>query len=143
MIACVNKEKPPPPPPASYDAKVFDGAATVHALPVSSVATLSKYADSKFLPFVENHSKSTKRIHIVWDEYRVESLKETAREKREKGLRRKVAAHVKLPQNWQAFLQDSYNKEELLDLLTKQVETASFPADKVVYITPGKMLTNF
>ena len=139
LIACVNKEKPP----ASYDVKVFDGAAIVHALPVSSVATFSEYADSKFLPFLENHLKSTKRIHIVWDEYRVESLKEAAREKRGKGVRRKVAAHVKLPQNWHAFLQDSYNKKELFDLLTKQVETASFPADKAVYITSGKMLTNF
>ena len=143
LIACVNKEKPPPPPLASYDVKVFDGAAILHALPVSSVATFSEYADSKFLPFLENHLKSTKRIHIVWDEYRVESLKEAAREKRGKGVRRKVAAHVKLPQNWQAFLQDSYNKKELFDLLTKQVETASFPADKVVYITSGKMLTKF
>lgn len=82
LIACVNKETQPPPPPASYDAKVFDGAAIVHALPVSSVATFSEYADSKFLPFLENHLKSTKRIDVVWDEYRVASLKDSAREKR-------------------------------------------------------------
>jgi len=143
LISCVNKETPPPPPPGSYDIKVFDGAAIVHALPVSSVATFSEYAASKFLPFLENHLKSTKRIDVVWDEYRVASLKESAREKRGKGVRRKVAGHVKLPQNWQAFLEDSSNKKELFDFLTKQVETASFPADRVVYITSGKMLTNF
>ena len=34
LISCVNKETPPPPPPATYDVKVFDGAAIVHALPV-------------------------------------------------------------------------------------------------------------
>ena len=71
------------------------------------------------------------------------SLKESAREKRGKGVRRKVAGHVKLPQNWQAFLKDSSNKKELFNLLTKQVETASFPADRVVYITSGKMQTTF
>ena len=86
------------------------------------------YADSKFLPFLENHLKSTKRIDVVWDEYRVASLKDSAREKRGKGVRRKVAGHVKLPQNWKAFLEDSSNKKELFDFLTKQVEAASFPA---------------
>ena len=29
------------------------------------------------------------------------------------------------------------NKKKLFDFLTKQVETASFPADRVVYITSG------
>jgi len=140
LIALVNKETPPS-PPASYDVKVFDGAAIVHALPVSSVATFSEYADSKFLPFLKNHLKSTKRIDIVWDEYRVASLKDSARKKRGKGVRRKVAGHVKLPQNWQAFLEDSSNNKELFDFLTKQVELASFPADQVVYITSGKTLT--
>ena len=113
----------------------------MHALPVSSVATFSEYADSKFLPFLDNHLKSTKRIDVVWDEYRVASLKDSEREKRGKGVRRKVPGHVKLPQNWQAFLEDSSNKKELFDFLTKQVELASFPADQVVYITSGKTLT--
>ena len=60
LIACVNKETLSPPQPASYNVKVFDGAAIVHALPVLSVATFSEYADTKFLPFLENHLKSTK-----------------------------------------------------------------------------------
>ena len=84
----------------------------MHALPVSSVLTLFEWAESWFLrPFQENHLKSTKRIKIVWDEYRVVSLKESACEKREKCVREKVAGHVKLPQNWQAFLEDSWNKK--------------------------------
>ena len=112
----------------------------MHVLPVSSVATFSEYADSKFLPFLKSHLKSTKRIDVVWDEYRVASLKESAREKRGKGVRRKVAGHVKLPQNWQAFLEDSFNKNELFDFLTKQVETASFPADSVAFA--GKLSVN-
>jgi len=83
------------------------------------------------------------RIDVVWDEYQVASLKEAAREKRGKSVRRKVPGHVRLPHNWQAILEDSSNKKELLDSSTKQVQTASFPVDKVVYITSGKMLTNF
>ena len=62
LISCVNKETPPfpPPPPASYNVKGLDGAAIVHGLPVSFVTTFSEYAASKFLPFLENHWKSTK-----------------------------------------------------------------------------------
>ena len=115
----------------------------VHALPLSPVATFSENADSKFLPFLENHLKSMKWIDIVWDEYQVVSLKEAAREQRGKGVRWKVAGNVKLPQNWQAFPEDSSNKKELFNFLTTQVETASFPADKVVYITSGKTVINF
>jgi len=44
LITCFNKETPPPSPPASYDVNAFDGAAIVHALPVSSVATFSELA---------------------------------------------------------------------------------------------------
>ena len=58
-------------------------------------------------------------------------------------MTRKVAGHVKLPHDLQAFLEDSSNKKELFDFLIKQVETTSFPADGVVYITSGKMLTTF
>ena len=85
----------------------------MHALQVSSVTTFSEYADSKFLPFLENQLKSTKRIDVVWEEYRGARLKEAAREKRGKGVRRKVTRHLKLSQNWRAFLEDSSNKKEL------------------------------
>ena len=77
----------------------------------------------------------------MWNEYHSASLKEATREKRGKGVRRKVTGHVKLPQNWQAFLEDTSNKKELFNFLTKQVETASFPVDKLVYITSGNTLT--
>ena len=140
LIVCVNKGASTS-PPAFYDAKVFDGAAIVHALPVSSVSTFLQYANSTFLPFLENHLQATTRIDVVWDDYRSASLKEATREKRGKGVRRKVAGHVKLPQNWQAFLEDSANKNELFSFLTKQVESASFPDDKVVCITSGNKLT--
>lgn len=93
----------------------------MHALPVSFVETFSEHADSKFLPFLENHFKSTTRIDVLWDEYRVASLKEAAHKKRGKGVRRKFVGHVNLPQNWQVFLEDSRNKKELFDFLTKQV----------------------
>jgi len=62
---------------------------------------------NRFLPFLESHLKSTKRIDVIWDEYHVASLKEAAREKRGKGVRLNLARHVKLPQKRQVFLEDS------------------------------------
>ena len=53
------------------------------------------------------------RLDLVWDTYLPESLKESTREKRGKGVRRKVSGQTKLPGKWMDFLRDSKNKEEL------------------------------
>lgn len=67
LIACIDNETPPL--PASYDVSVFDGAAILHGLLVSSITTFSEYANSKFLPYLENDLKSTKQVGVFWDEY--------------------------------------------------------------------------
>ena len=72
LFACVNRESPPP--PESYNVKVFDGAAVVHALQVSSVSMFLEYADCTFLPFLQNHLRCTKRVDVVWDAYHSASL---------------------------------------------------------------------
>ena len=58
----------------------------------------------------------TMRIDIVWDTYLPESLKES-REKRGKGVRRKVSGQTKLPGKWMDFLCDSKNKTEFFYVL--------------------------
>ena len=63
------------------------------------------------------------------------SLKESTREKRGKGVRRKVSGETKLPGNWMDFLRDSVNKKELFAFLTSKVAQFSWPPDKAVYVT--------
>ena len=75
---------------------------TVHALYVTNVSTFEEYADNvfiNFIPHLERQLRDTKRVDVVWDEYRPDSLKEGTREKRGKGVRRKVSGDTKLPGN--------------------------------------------
>jgi hypothetical protein len=125
-------------PPSSYDAKVFDGAVIVHALPLSTATTFSEYADKVFLPFITNQLKTANRVDVVWDTYRPDSVKEATREKRGKGARKKVSDKTKLPKNWNSFLLDAANKQELFALLSEKVRYLSCPEDKVVVITAGE-----
>jgi len=74
-------------------------------------------------------------VDVVWDMYKANSIKDSTREKRGKGQRRKVTSDTKIPPNWKAFLQDNINKEELLALLTSRVSNFHFPENKEVNIT--------
>ncbi len=66
------------------------------------------------------------RLDLVWDTYLPESLKESTREKRGKGVRRKVSGQTQLPGKWMDFLRDSKNKEELFAFLTSKVAEQGF-----------------
>ena len=78
------------------------------------------------------------RLDIVWDTYIADSLKESTREKRGKGVRRKVLGQTKLPGNWMDFLRDTKNKKELFAFLTSKVAGIVWPPDKSVYIASGQ-----
>jgi len=60
---------------------------------------------------------------------------ESTRQKRGKGVRRKVSGETKLPRNWSDFLNDSSNKKELFDFLTYKVANFVSAEGKAVYIT--------
>ena len=122
-------------PPSSYDCKIFDGAAVVHALPTTIVTTFNSYAEEIFIPFIVSQLQSTKRVDIVWDKYKENSIKDTTREKRGKGQRRKMTEDTKIAANWRGFLQDNSNKKELFSLLTNKVANFNFSEDKEVNIT--------
>ena len=67
--------------------------------------------------------------------HKEESLKSATREKRGKGVRRKVSSQTKLPANFASFLQDSQNKTELFNLISDKVAAREYPQDKAIYIT--------
>ena len=77
----------------------------------------------------------------MWDAYKESSIKESTREKRGEGVRRKVGETTKLPPNFQIiFLRDGKNKEELFKLLTEKVSAQDYETGKEVYITAGKLI---
>ena len=71
---------------------------------------------------------------MVWDTYIDNSVKASTRQKRGKGIRRKVAGKNKVPSNWREFLRDEINKKKLFDFLSASAE---YPDGKEVFVTSG------
>ncbi|XP_061894509.1 uncharacterized protein LOC133644183 [Entelurus aequoreus] len=128
-------------PPSTYDFKVLDGAVIVHCLPTIRVSTFDAYANEVFIPYLQKQLQDAKRLDVVWDTYIPDSLKESTREKRGRGVRRKVSGPTKLPGNWMDFLRDPINKKELFDFLTSKIQEFSWPPTKAVYVTSGQAVS--
>ena len=124
-------------PPEDLDVKLLDGAAVVHLLPTTNMVTFDQYANQVFIPYILRQVENCKRFDVVWDTYVPNSIKESAREKRGKGIRRKVAGKNKLPGNWADFLRDSNNKKELFAFLSNKIASIDCPDGKEIIITCG------
>ena len=107
----------------------------VHLLPTESVSTFAEYA---ILHNINKQLEKATRVDVVWDTYISDSLKESTREKRGKGVRRKVSGQAKLPGKWMDFLRDPENKKELFAFITSKVTKFKFQPGKAVYITSGE-----
>ena len=94
-----------------------------------------------FIPHLKRHLQDTKRLDVVWDEYIQDSLKETTREKRGKGVRRKVSGSTKIPGNWKNFLGDQMNKKELFAFLISKIESFIRPPTTSVCVTSGQAVS--
>ena len=85
--------------PTYSDVKVFDGPAVVQSLPLNDAKTFGEYTEN-FIRWTNHQLQGCKRIDVVWDLYKENSLKGATREKRGKGVRRKVSSQTKLPANF-------------------------------------------
>ncbi|KAG1652389.1 hypothetical protein GQR58_026331 [Nymphon striatum] len=129
-------------PPNSFDCTIFDGAAVMHALqPNMSTITFDEYANKIFVPYLRHQLKVSNAIHVVWDTYLEDRLKETTREKRGAGVRTKVSAEISIP-NWKTFLRHSKNKTTLFSFFSKKVFESEFAHPGVVFITYGEEVLN-
>ncbi len=115
--------------------KLFDGAAVVQMLRPGLTKTFQEYADTIFMPYISSQLKSVKRVDIVWDMYIQDRLKSTTRQKRGKGVRRRVAPTTTIPHNWKDFLGLDENKSELFSFLAQCVRSLSTEEGKCVYTT--------
>ena len=137
ILNCIEQPEVPA-PPSMYDCTVLDGAVIVHILSTKAMSTFNEYAEQVFIPYLIDQLQSSTRID-VGDTYIADSLKESTREKRGKGLRR---SQTKLPGNWMDFLRDSTNKKELFAFLTSKIVEFTFPPNKAVYITSGESVVS-
>ena len=141
LLKCLDQPGLPD-PPSTYDCIVLDGAVVVHFLSTKEVSTFNEYADKVFVPYINKQLQSCMRVDIVWDTYIPDSLKESTREKRGKGIRRKVSGETKIPSNWIDFLREPNNKKELFNFLTVKISKSTFPPSKAVYATLGESVVS-
>ena len=94
----------------SVEVVIIDGAALVIMLKSATSRTFDEYSATVFLPYICRQLESVKCIWVI---YISDSLKGTAREKRAKGIRRRVEGRNSIPRNWQMFLRVDENKTEL------------------------------
>jgi len=105
----------------NFDVIIIDGAAMVNILKPIAITTFEDYALKVFIPYLDRQLQNVSRLDLVWDQYLDNSLKAQTRMKRGKGVRRRVAAHVCQPGNWQEFLRIDENKKELFTFLVGYV----------------------
>ena len=116
---------------------LLDGAAVVQMLNPGGAKTFQQYSDMVFTPYLLSQLQNASRIDIVWDVYISDSLKAATRQKRGKGVRRRVAASTTLPSKWKDFLNLSENKTELFEFLSRQAVKVQITDGKFLYVTDG------
>ena len=71
---------------ATVSSVVIDGAVIAQMLKLGGAESFKQYADQVFLPFILGQLQHASRLDLVWDSYKADSLKATARAKRGKGV---------------------------------------------------------
>jgi len=88
------------------DVIIMDGAGLVNALRPTKGSTFETYAKVEVLSKLQKCIQKYKQAHIVFDVYKIDSMKTQTREKRGMGVRRKVVSTAKTPSNWHNFLRN-------------------------------------
>ena len=94
LLQCFEEMTPPSTQAPEVTCVILDGAAIVQMLNPGTVKTFGEYAKEVFIPFVLSQYKSATRLDLVWDRYLPGSLKSMTRERRGRGVRRRVGTSV-------------------------------------------------
>ena len=114
-MSCLEKERNITQP--DTDAVILDGSAIINMLkPIPVKKKIEECALIVFIPHKHRYLEKSHKVNIVWDQYLEHSIKSQVREKRGKGIRRRVKASTTLSRNWQQFLRVADNKKDLCAL---------------------------
>ena len=115
-------------------AKILDGAAMVQMLKPET-ARLYRV----FTLYIWPQLATADQVDNVWDMYIPDGLKSTTRQKRGKGVRRRLTSTTVIPRNWKDFLCVDESKTELFRFLSLRV--TSFPTEgNTIYATGSDAL---
>ena len=84
------------------------------------------------MPHVKSQLQSARRVDIP------NSSKNATREKRRKGVHRRVLSTTVIPRDWKGFLRVDENKTELFSFLSHEVTCQPTTVGKVIYATDGR-----
>ncbi len=122
LLTCFASTSEPVHEIPSATATILDGAAIVHIVKPDGCKTFAEYAYQRFVPFIMRmFGGNTRRVHLVWDTYKKDSLKAAERARRGYGERRIVTDATPMPRNWISFLRVDENKVELFAFLGKHL----------------------
>ena len=86
-------------PPSFVDAKLLDGTAVVHFLPITNVVTFNEYADLILLLHLAKQLESCTRVDVVWDTYLPNNIKHSAGKNEGKEYIEKVLGTISCREN--------------------------------------------
>ena len=100
LVKCMEKVSRATEVSPQVDATIIDGAVVVQMMSPGTARTFQEYAANVFMPYIMRQLHPVKRVDVIWDVYRQDSLKATTREARGSGTRRRVASSSQIPRNW-------------------------------------------
>ena len=101
------------------------------------LSTFQQYFVIVFPACITTQQLTAQRVHVVFDTYIQNSLKSISRQKRGKGVRKRVASTRVMTKNWKDFLQVDENKTELFRFLSQEVIRLPTEEGKTIYSTIG------
>jgi hypothetical protein len=101
-------------------------------LSLGTSKTFQEYGEKVFASYIYNQLEKSNRVDDV---YLPASLKDSTREKRGKGTRKRVAPSTVTPKNWMDFLRVNENKIELFTFLSRKVVDFPLAEGKEIYAT--------
>ena len=99
--------------------------------------TFQEHVNIFVASYISTQLEKVRRLDLVWDVYLPDSLKRTTRQKRGKGVRKRVAPSTVMPKNWKDFLRVDQNKTELFGFLSREAIRLSIANGKEMYATCG------
>ena len=123
------------------DCRIYDGHAVIQMLPgPSGVATYQDMA-GRFFGYILNSSRGALVMHIVFDKYLPDSIKNQNREKRGRtGTVHHIKSKTCAPVNWKNFLAQNENKAGLASYYTDYICTVKgqLHANQEIIISGGQ-----
>ena len=127
--------------PPGIQSIIFDGPAFVQAMKLPENVTTFIAFKKQFWYKILKRSRNISTIHVMFDQYLDNSLKESARINRGTSVAVEFSPNTVLPKKWHDFLCNSSNKTRLFVYLAEKDDVLT-NTDKDIYVTKLTRITS-